>query len=221
MKISPYVEKLSSSEKFKEFSLNYPDNFVAAGFFIIDFESKKNTHQIDYFVPSLKKIAAFSLDDEVSLQMMDLLDKEKQPEKLDISVNVDLDSLQGILEDEMKNRGITQDIKKIIAVLQTVNGKKIWNLSCVLSGMDILRAHIEDISKSVLKMEKVSMFEMMKQHPNSKKNIPGLNNTNNPEKTTEEKPTKEELETELKKLENIEEEIKKEEKELKEAIEKS
>lgn len=161
MKIQPYVNKMSNSPEYKQFIKQNSDAFLAAGFFIIDYESGNNVHQIDLYVPSKKKVAAFTLDKKIIMQMMDLM-HAKAPEKLDINTKIDLDALKGILEDEMKNRSITEEIKKIIAILQTVDGKKIWNLNCILSGMELIRAHIEDDSKSILKMEKFSMLDFVK-----------------------------------------------------------
>lgn len=161
MKIQPYVNKMNNSPEYKQFIKQNNDAFIAAGFFIIDFESGNNVHQIDLYVPSKKKVAAFTLDKKIMMQMMDLM-HAKAPEKLDINTKIDLDALKGILEDEMKNRSITEEIKKIIAILQTVDGKKIWNLNCILSGMELLRVHVEDESKSILKMEKFSMLDFVK-----------------------------------------------------------
>lgn len=164
MKIQPYVAKLQSSPVFKEFQQKYTDAFLVAGFFVIDFETGKNVHQIDYYVPSKKKFAAFTLDNKVVLQLLDTIDK-KTPPALDIKTNIDLEALQGIIQDEMKNRSITQSIKKMIAVLQTVEGKKVWNVNCVLSGMDLLKVHVEDASETVLKMEKSSLLDYIKRLP--------------------------------------------------------
>ena len=36
---------------------------------------------------------------------------------------------RGSQEDEMKNRNITEDLKKVIAVIQTIEGKKVWILN--------------------------------------------------------------------------------------------
>lgn len=162
MKIKPYINKLNGSKEFKSFMKQNSKAFMIAGFFILDLENKKNVHQIDYYAPSSKKVAAFTLDGGVNMQMLSLMNSSKIPEKLDITTKIDLDSLYGILEDEMKNRSITDDIKKIIAVLQSIDGKKVWNLNCLLSGMGILRAHIDDDSQTVLKMEKASLLDYIK-----------------------------------------------------------
>ena len=125
-----------------------------------------NVNQIDFYVPSEKKIAAFSLDGAVDLKMLEAMGIEgKIPEKLESETNMDIDELKGVLLDEMHNRGMSEDIKKIIAVLQNIDGKKIWNVNCILSGMEILRSHVEDSSKTILKVEKISLMDIMKRIP--------------------------------------------------------
>jgi len=164
MKIQPYIEKLGSSEEYKKFMQENTDAFMVAGFFVLDFETKQNLHQIDYYVPSKKKVAAFTLDEKINIQMLNLVGN-KIPEKMDMQTKIDLEALQGILEDEMKNRNISEEIKKIIAVIQNIKGKKIWNLNCVLTGMELLNAHVEDETQTVLKMEKISMMDLIKKMP--------------------------------------------------------
>jgi len=205
MKIAPYVNKLSDSSEFKGFQKEFKDAFMVAGFFIIDIEAGKNVHQIDYYVPSKKKVAAFTLDRHVTMQMLDLLNS-KTPEKLDLKTNIDLDQLYGILEDEMKNRNITENIKKIIAIIQNIGSKKIWNLSCVLSGMGILNAHVEDSSKTVLKMEKKNLLDFVqKMSPEQfKEKI---------QPTGAETPA-EDVDAQIKKLDDLEKAIEKEKEEL-------
>ncbi len=220
MKIAPYVEKLNSSNVFKEFKKRHKDAFMAAGFFIIDLEEGKNLHQIDYYVPSEKKIAAFTLDKGVTMQMMDMIHGAKGPEELEIKTNTDLDALQGILQDEMKNRTITEQLKKIIAILQKVDGKTLWNLNCVMSGMGILRAHVEDSSKSVLKMEKINMMDYVQkvQNPATMQKMQAQKST---AQTLQPKSSeKAAMEEEVKKLEILEKEIEKEKAQLEEKLSK-
>lgn len=195
MKIKPYVQKLEQSEEYRNFKIKYPNAFLVAGFFILDLEGGGNLHQIDFYVPGKKKIAAFSLDGEVSFKLLDSIDKKSVPKKLDIETKIDLDALQGILTDEMRNRGMSEEIKKIIAVIQNIDGKRIWNLNCVLTGMEILKSHVEDESQTVLKIEKTSVLDIMKK-------LPAPNLLKAPE-------TKDEIKDELSKLNKIEEEIEK------------
>ncbi len=233
MKIQLFVDKVNGSSQFKEFKKKYVDAFLAAGFFVLDLEMGKNISQIDYYIPSEKKFAAFTLGgDKVNLQIIDSL-TDKAPEKLDFNTKIDLESIPGILEDEMKNRNITEDIKKIIAVVQTIKGKKVWNINSVLSGMDILRAHIEDSSQTILKMEKTSFVDIMKKIPIDQLPMPKMKKGNeenigeesvggeNAEEVDSEETDEvngDEAIDELKKLDKLEGEIEKEKSRLKKAI---
>jgi len=172
MKIKPYIDKLNASAEYKKFKEKYKDAFLVAGFFVLDLEMKQNIHQIDFYIPSKKKFAAFTLDGGVTLQILDAPGK-KVPEEMDMQTNIDLDAIHGILEDEMKNRSITEEIRKIIAVVQNIKGKKIWNINSILSGMDILKVHIEDSSETILKMEKTSFVDIMKRMPTDQMQMPG------------------------------------------------
>jgi len=203
MKIQPYVEKLNGSEEYKKFQEKYKDAFLVAGFFVLDFETGQNLHQIDYYLPSEKKVAAFTLDDKVILQILDTMN-EKVPEKLDIKTNIDLDALKGILEDEMKNRNITEEIKKIIAVIQTIEGKKMWILNCVLSGMEILKAHVDDESQTVLKMEKSSVLDYIKKMPGGAAM----------QQASPKEHSKENIEKQIEQLDKLKEALKKEKEEI-------
>ena len=211
MKIAPYVERLNNSTQYTSFQKEHKDAFIVAGFFVLDFEAGQNLHQIDYYVPSEKKVAAFTLDHGVTVQMLGMVNNST-PERLDIKTRTDLDALKGILQDEMKNRNITEEVKKIIAVIQSLQGKKIWSVNCVLSGMGILRASIEDESQTVLKMEKSSIFDYVKK-------IPGAQLAKM-QKASAENAKPEELEDELKKLDKLEAEIEHEKTEIKQQLEK-
>ncbi len=205
MKIKPYVEKLKKSKEFKEFIAKYPNSFMAAGFFVLDLESGQHIHQVDYYIPSMKKMAAFTLDHGVQVKILDML-SGRPPNSLDLNTNIDLDALPGILTDEMRNRNMSEDIRKLVAVVQNIEGKKIWNINCILTGMEILKSHVEDESKTVLKIEKVSLVDIMKHLPIQ--GVPGA-------QLPKEPSSKKEIEEELKRLDELEQEIRKEKENLK------
>ena len=201
MKIQPLIEKLETSEAYKKFKEDNKDSFLVAGFFVLDYETGKNINQIDYFIPSQKKVAAFTMSEEIAVQILETMN-EKIPEKLPIQTNVDLDSIKGILEDEMKNRNITEELKKVIAVIQTLEGKKVWVLNCIMSGMEILKAHIDDKSKTILKMETSSVLEYIKKVP-----MKGL---------AQNKNSKENISKQIEQLDNLKEQLEKEKEKIKE-----
>jgi hypothetical protein len=206
MKIQPYVTKLQSSSVYKDFQGKFKDAFLVAGFFVIDFETGANIHQIDYYVPSKKKFAAFTLDKAVQMQIMNAMDN-RIPEAMDMKTNIDLDALQGIITDEMKNRSITQSIKKMIAVVQNQKGSKVWNVNCILSGMDILRVHVDDASQTILKMDRASIMEYMKR-------VPGLKGATPSEAAQQSKPTKADIDKKIEQLDQLKQALQKEEVEL-------
>lgn len=69
----------------------------------------------------------------------------------------------------MKNRTVTQEIKKIIAVIQSREGKKTWVLNCITDSLGILKVHIDDDNASILEFEKASLMDFMKMVPKSDK----------------------------------------------------
>ena len=162
MKIQPYIDKLSNSKEFKSFQAKSPNAYFAAGFFVLDFETKKNLHQIDYYDPKTKKMITFMLDGKGIEVKSSETANLKKPEKIDKEINLDLDVLKGIVQDEMKNQIVTTKIQKIIAILQTLEGKLIWNLNCITTDMGIIKVHVDDEFHSILKFEKINLFDVVK-----------------------------------------------------------
>ena len=165
MKLEHYQKRVEESKEFKDFRKKHKKAYLAAGFFVLDYESGKNMHQIDYALPN-GKIATFIVDEGVKLKVSDQAIKKPLPE-IKPEIKTDLEALKGIVEDEMKNRTVTENIKKIIAVLHILDDKPIWNLQCILDGLGLLNVHVDDRG-NVLKFEKHSLMEMMKKVPGLK-----------------------------------------------------
>jgi hypothetical protein len=161
MKIQPYITKLNKSPKFKKFLEGNPKAYFAAGFFVLDFEKGNNLHQIDYYIPAKKKMGTFALDKGVELKESDLAN-QVIPKKIEGKIKLDLDILKGLVEDEMKNNTVTAKVNKIIAVIQNIDNKLVWNLNCLTNDMGLIKVHIDDDNHSVLKFEKVNLFEIIK-----------------------------------------------------------
>lgn len=162
MKFEHYLKRVEESPEFKQFQEEHKKAFLTAGFFVLDFESGKHMHQLDYFIPGSKKIATFVLDEGVKMNISEMKFKGKVPGKLDEKAKIDLDALQGIVHDEMLNRTVTQQVKKIIAVLMNEDGKKVWKLNCITGDLGIIKVNVDDSSSGILEFEKASLFDMMK-----------------------------------------------------------
>jgi len=232
MKFEHLLGRLHASKAYEEFEKKYKNSFVVAGFFVLDLESKQNLEQIDYYVPSENKIAAFTLGGPISMQLLEMVKSDAKPQPLNVETSTDIDSLAGILDDEMKNRGISEKIKKIVAILHVIEGKPTWNLSCILSGMGVLKAHVEDSSQTVLKMEKSNLLDIMKKMPVSQfkqmqqtagqteQTLQQVPQAGKQAVQPSEKQMADAVDTEIKKLDAIEVQIEKQKVLLKEEFEK-
>jgi hypothetical protein len=160
MKVEHYLKKLHGSKEYKKFIDKHKKSRLCAGFFVLDYETGKHMHQLDYILPN-GKIATFFLDEGVKMKISEQTLKKELPE-LKTEIKTDLDSLKGIVEDEMKNRTVTEKIKKVIAILHILDGKPVWNLQCILDGLSLLNVHVNDADKSILKFEKHSLMEFIK-----------------------------------------------------------
>jgi len=160
MKFEHYKARVEESKEFKKFREKHKKAYLCAGFFVLDFETGKNMHQVDYYLPN-GKIATFILEEGVNLKISEQALKKELPQ-IKAEIKTDLDALKGIVEDEMKNRTVTERIKKIIAVLHILDNKVVWNLQCILDGLALLNVHVDDSDKSVLKFEKHSLMDLIK-----------------------------------------------------------
>jgi len=161
-----YLEKLKQSEKFKEFKKEYPDAYLGAGFFILDLDEKSNDKkQIDYALPD-GKIATFDVGGkEIQYNITEkVLKKDGEKEELkEITQESEIGfkEIGNIVKKEMKNKEIKNNLNKVIAVLQMLDKKLIWNLQCVLSDLSVLNIHIDDSTKEILKFKKFAMSDII------------------------------------------------------------
>lgn len=160
MKLSHFVKRVEKSKEFRDFKKKHHSAYLCAGFFVLDRESGKNQEQIDFFLPNMK-VATFMLESPIKYKISDTTMKKKIDE-LKGDTKIDLEQIEGIVHDEMENRTITEGIKKIIAVIQNVEGKKVWILNCILSGLNLLKVHIEDDTGNLLTFEKTNVMDFMR-----------------------------------------------------------
>ncbi len=162
MNFSQSLEKIESSASFKNFKKQHPDAELCAGFFVLDYQGS-NQQQLDYILKN-KKIFTFIIDEnqEVTIKEAETIEGKKQAlPPLDKEVKVDLDDIEKIVQEKIKQEKL-KEVSKIIAVLQKHEGRQIWNLNCMLSNMEILRIHIDTSSGGILKFEKKSMMDFVK-----------------------------------------------------------
>lgn len=172
------LEKIESSEVFKNFKHKNPSAELCAGFFILDFLGNDNKYSLDYKLG--EKIFTFNLDlekNEILIQEDKLIDippnsrqHHQKLEKINLSgVNIELNELKPIAETKIVDNNIKSKLQKIIAILQNYNGPEtknkktqVWNLTCILDSLIIINIIINSKTGEVLKFEKRSLSDMFK-----------------------------------------------------------
>lgn len=162
------LEKIEQSQSFKNFKKQHKDAELCAGFFVIDYASGADQQQLDYCLKN-GKIFTFILNQEVQVKEAETLNKEAEEkqklERLNINnIKIDLDDIERILKEKLNTEKIDKRINKIIAILHKHEGREIWNLNCMLEGMEILQVHINCENGNVMKFERKSMFDFIKKY---------------------------------------------------------
>jgi len=155
MNFQEVLKKVQKSKKFADFKKDNPGCFLCAAFFILDFESGRETKQIDFFMPKNNKIATFILNDTIKLRIEDAI--EKKFDEVDSKIKVELPEAIEKAKKECKSK-----INKIIAILQVLEGRQVWNLTSMLEGFSMLLLHIDSQSGEITKKEKRGLFDFVK-----------------------------------------------------------
>ena len=166
MNFKETLEKVESSEEYKELVEKNPDLELCAGFFILDFLSNDNKSSVDYKIGD--KVFTFEVDDKISLKEDKLMDLPNTPklEKIKPETKIEVDELKGIAGNEALDNGIEAKFHKIIAVLQTYepenNKLQVWNLTCMLDKLIILHLLVDCNTGKIIKFERRSMMDLIK-----------------------------------------------------------
>ena len=168
------LNKIESSKVFKDFKEKNPDAELCAGFFVLDFLSNDTRETLDYKLEQGKKVFTFSLKgDDITFSEDELIESEGKPKlkKIKPSVNVEVEELKSIAGTKKLDEGLASPMHKIIAVLQIHEHKseegqaeerQVWNLTCILDGLQILHILVDSDSGQIIKFEKKSMMDFIK-----------------------------------------------------------
>lgn len=162
MDLFEIIRKVEMSKDFKAFKKGNPGAYFCAAFFIIDYETSTEKKQLDYFVSSTD-VMTFAINQEgteITPAKAELPKKEKIPAIGMQAVKLNEDQAIEIAKKESEIGEFT----KIIAVLQNLEGKDIWNLSC-MKGLQMMRYHVSASDGKVIKKEKINLMDMMKIEP--------------------------------------------------------
>jgi len=160
------IEILNNSEEFNSFIKTNPKATPCAGFFILDFKENNFQYTIDYKIDN--NIFSFNINPETKLvteKQEELIDKSKPLNEVDLKIGTGLEELRSIVEHELVSNNIKNPLEKIIAVLQAIpeNNESMWNLTCMCQGFNIIMIHINALDGKIIKFEKKSLFDFVKQ----------------------------------------------------------
>jgi hypothetical protein len=128
MKFKELVAELKRKESYNDFTKKYPDAYLSAGFFILSTDEKESDKvQIDFFIPSEKKIASFKYPFNSFQVHEDEIKESSEITNLDIKIDI-MDLF------DFGEKRTSKKFNKVIAILKD----DIWNATYLL-GLDIQR----------------------------------------------------------------------------------
>lgn len=171
MKFEEAVEKVKNSPEYKDFIKQYPNAYLAVGFFILDFSSEFSTdvHQIHFYIPNENRVGVFNLEKDLTVKIEDALGVMNQLNS--VKIKVQIRDLKKIVSKEIKKKKIKKTLNKIIAVLQNDQGKEIWNLTCMLDTLGIVKMKIDALNGKVIESQFTDLLSMFKKITKNSKEI--------------------------------------------------
>jgi len=169
MSLHFYLEKLHSSDEFRQFKKQNPDAFSCSGFFTINIEGSENAnnkYHLDFYIPSGEnkgKMFSFQLEDGVKLIPIEPHGtlEEEVPDEISLDFNFDFNDIKNIIFEEMDKKEIKNKVQKIILSLQNKNKKNFWICTVFLSGFGLLNIKIDDSKKKITGFEKKSFLDIL------------------------------------------------------------
>jgi hypothetical protein len=159
-----YLEKLFASEYFEKFMNEFPDAYPCSCFFSLDVDGKdkvnNDKYHFDYFVPSVKKLFSFKVEDGCERIPVEMLD-DKVSEKIGCNYSFDFEDVKALILERMKADGIKSDLQKLLFSLQNLGGEDYLVGTVFLSGLGMLKVNIDISEMKITDFEKKSFMDMV------------------------------------------------------------
>lgn len=160
MSFQNLLKKLRKSSDFKNFKQKHKGIFLFSAFFILSPNLEIETQQLDFFLGKGKAVT-FYVNREIK-HKIDEFNPQSEITALDENIKIDIKDLKGILKAELLNRSLKEsEINKVVVILQKTNNKQIWNLTCMLTNLKILRLHVDCFTGEVIESKQGSIFDFI------------------------------------------------------------
>ncbi len=162
MNLQFYKEKLEQLEEFQKFKKENPTAYFCSAFFSIDKSEKTqdNKQHLDFYVPEKNQIFSFQLE-ESKLVPLPIIENAPTPEKLVGNSEISLKEIEELIIKKMQNENITNSIQKILFSFQPFQNKDFWIGTIFISGLGMIKTHIDDSTKQITHFEKKSLMDMV------------------------------------------------------------
>lgn len=155
-----YLEKLFDSEEFQDFIKENKDAYPCSGFIVCDFEGKDNKTHFDYYVPSVKKMFSFKLEDNCAKIPVEII-PEEAPKRLKFNYSFHVDDIQKLVENKMLEESIKNKLQKMLFSLQNIDGKDFLVGTVFISSLGMLKVNIDLDEMKITDFKKHSFMEMI------------------------------------------------------------
>jgi len=154
---------LENSEEFREWKKKNPETYLSYGFFVV--EEKDSRWKIGYYHKKKNKITSFVVGNKIKIEPEeDVLQKEKKTvKKVDITkLKHDLADAVTIAYNLQQEEYAAESPKKIIAVLQTLNNKQVWNITFLTQSYNTLNFKIRSDNLKVIEKKLSPLFQFQR-----------------------------------------------------------
>jgi len=160
---------LQGSQEFKQFKAKHRNSFLFSAFFMLNSKLEVETQQLDYSV-NKDKVGTFLVSDDGIEQKTDKIDSKSELSALDENIKIDIEKLKKIIEGDIKKKSLTEfHISKIFVVLQKINNVQLWNVTCLMDCLKILRLHVDCFSGKILENKEENLGDFMSFQKGNKK----------------------------------------------------
>lgn len=157
------LKRLEKSKLFKDWKKKNPKCYLSSGFVII--EKNQSPWKAGYYNKAKNKITSFVIDKKISLEgEEDIFQKKKEKiNEIDIhKLLVELPNAVVIGNNLQQEKYKGNEPVKIIAILQNVGKKQIWNLIFVTQKMNTLNIRVDTENGDILEHKIASIMDMRK-----------------------------------------------------------
>ncbi len=152
---------LKNSDEFKEWKGKNPETYLSYAMYVV--EDEDDNWKIGYYHKEHNKVISFDVGEKIKVEPEDkvLKEKNKTVGKIDAGkVKHDLSDAVTTAVNLQKEEYATEAPKKIIAILQTLEGEQVWNITFFTQSFNTLNFKIRSESLRVIDKKLQPLFKM-------------------------------------------------------------